>query len=109
MAWIILLLAGLAEVCWAIGLKYTQGFTKLWPSVFTLTFMVISVVLLAVAVKKIPLGTAYAVWTGIGVVGAVTYGAITGTESLTVAKTCCLLMVVSGIVGLKLLSGPAAN
>jgi quaternary ammonium compound-resistance protein SugE len=102
MAWIVLVIAGLFEVGWAVGLKYTEGFTRLWPSVGTIAAMVISVVLLAWCMKTLPAGTAYAVWTGIGAVGTVTLGIILFGEPATVARLACVGLILSGIVGLKL-------
>ncbi len=104
MPWLILVVAGLFEVVWAVGLKYTDGFTKLWPTVGTVTAMVISIVLLGFAMKTLPVGTAYAVWTGIGAVGTVTLGMILLGEPATVARIICILLIVSGIVGLKIFS-----
>jgi quaternary ammonium compound-resistance protein SugE len=104
MAWIILLLAGLFEIVWAIGLKYTEGFTRLWASVGTVAAMVVSIVLLAVATKQLPLGTAYAIWTGIGAVGAVTLGIFLFGESAAPLRLACVGLVVVGILGLKLTS-----
>lgn len=104
MAWILLILAGLAEVVWAVGLKYTEGFTKVVPSAVTITFMVISVWLLAIALRTIPLGTGYAVWVGIGAVGTAIAGMILFGESKSVARLVCILLIVAGIVGLKLTS-----
>ena len=105
MAWIYLLLAGLFEVIWAIGLKYTDGFTRLWPTVGTVTAMVISIVLLAMAVKTLPIGTAYAIWTGIGAVGAVALGIVLFGDSASPLRLACVGLVVLGMVGLKLTSG----
>jgi len=102
MAWIYLLLAGLFEVIWAIGLKYTDGFTRLWPTVGTVTAMVISIVLLAMAVKTLPIGTAYAIWTGIGAVGAVALGIVLFGDPATLPRLLCVALIVVGIVGLKL-------
>lgn len=102
MPWLILVVAGLFEIVWAIGLKYTDGFTKLWPTVGTVTAMVISIVLLGFAMKTLPVGTAYAVWTGIGAVGTVTLGMILLGEPATVARIICILLIVSGIIGLKI-------
>lgn len=104
MPWLILVIAGLFEIVWAIGLKYTDGFTKLWPTVGTMTAMVISIVLLGFAMKTLPVGTAYAVWTGIGAVGTVTLGMILLGEPATVARIICILLIVSGIIGLKVFS-----
>ena len=102
MSWFILFLAGLFEICWAVGLKYTEGFTKLIPSLLTGAAMVVSIVLLAFAAKKLPLGTAYAVWTGIGAVGAVTLGIVLFGESAQPLRLLCVGLIVAGIVGLKL-------
>lgn len=102
MAWIYLLLAGLFEVVWAIGLKYTEGFTRLWPTVITVTAMVISIALLAMAVKTLPIGTAYAIWTGIGAVGAVALGIVLFGDPATLPRLLCVALIVVGIVGLKL-------
>lgn len=104
MAWVLLLVAGLLEVGWAIGLKYTQGFTRLWPSVFTLGAMVLSVVLLGIAMKSLPVGTAYAVWVGVGAVGTAILGMVLFGEPATVARLVSLGLIVAGIVGLKLAS-----
>lgn len=101
MYWLILLVAGLFEVAWAVGLKYTEGFTRLVPSVLTGAAMLVSIVLLAMATKKLPLGTAYAVWTGIGAVGAVTLGIALFGESAQPARLLCVGLIVAGIVGLK--------
>jgi quaternary ammonium compound-resistance protein SugE len=104
MYWSILVLAGLFEIAWAVGLKYTEGFTRLVPSLLTGTAMVISIVLLAIATKKLPLGTAYAVWTGIGAVGAVTLGIVLFGESAQPLRLLCVGLIVVGILGLKLTS-----
>ncbi|MDA3833841.1 MAG: quaternary ammonium compound efflux SMR transporter SugE [Spirochaetales bacterium] len=104
MAWFYLAVAGLFECGWAIGLKYTEGFTKLVPSILTASAMAMSVWLLSVAMKAIPVGTAYAVWTGIGAVGVVIMGMILFGESRDIMRVICLLLIVSGIVGLKLFS-----
>ena len=106
MAWVILFVAGLLEVVWAIGLKYTQGFTRLWPSVGTVAAMIASLLLLAQALKTIPVGTGYAVWTGIGAVGAAMVGMLFFGEPRAAARVVCLLLIVAGIVGLKLFSPP---
>ena len=105
MDWILLVVAGLFEVGWAIGLKYTQGFTRLWPSVWTGTAIVISMVLLAVAMRSLPAGTAYAVWTGLGTVGTVLLGIALLGEPATPARLACIGLVLVGIVGLKLVTG----
>lgn len=102
MAWIYLLLAGVFEVIWAIGLKYTEGFTRLWPTVVTVMAMVISIALLAMAVKTLPIGTAYAIWTGIGAVGAVALGIVLFGDPATLPRLVCVALIVIGIVGLKL-------
>lgn len=104
MAWIILVLAGLFEVAWAVGLKYTDGFTRLLPSVTTLAAMAVSVGLLALAVKTLPLSTAYAIWTGIGAVGAVILGIVLFHESASPARLACLALIIVGIIGLKVVS-----
>ncbi|HWW49760.1 MAG TPA: quaternary ammonium compound efflux SMR transporter SugE [Xanthobacteraceae bacterium] len=104
MAWITLFVAGLMEIGWAIGLKYTEGFTKPLASALTLIAMVISVVLLGVALKTLPVGTAYAVWTGIGAVGTAILGIILFGDPATAARLSCIGLIVAGIVGLKLVS-----
>ncbi|MBX3627955.1 MAG: quaternary ammonium compound efflux SMR transporter SugE [Rhizobacter sp.] len=102
MAWVILFIAGLFEVAWAIGLKYTDGFSRLWPSVGTVAAMVASVVLLGWAMRTLPVGTAYAVWTGIGAVGTVALGIVLFQEPATAARLGCVALIVAGIVGLKI-------
>lgn len=104
MAWLALLVAGLMETGWAIGIKYTEGFTRLWPSVLTIAAMVISLWMLAVAVKTLPIGTAYAVWVGIGAVGTVILGIFLFGESASPARLFSVALIVAGIVGLKLTS-----
>jgi quaternary ammonium compound-resistance protein SugE len=104
MAWTYLVVAGLFECFWAIGLKYTYGFTKLIPSLLTVSSMAISFLLLSVAMKTIPVGTAYAVWTGIGAVGVAIMGMVLFGESRDILRIMCLLLIVAGIVGLKLVS-----
>lgn len=101
MPWIILLAAGLFEIGWAVGLKYTDGFTRLWPSVGTAVSMIVSVVLLGLAVRTLPLGTAYAVWTGVGTVGTVLLGVVLFSESADPLRLACIGLIVVGIVGLK--------
>lgn len=101
MSWLLLLLAGLFEVAWAIGLKYTDGFSRPLPTLLTLSAMGVSVLLLAMAVKQLPLGTAYAVWTGIGAVGTVLMGIWLFNEPATLARVLCLLLITGGILGLK--------
>jgi len=102
MAWLVLFVAGLFEVGWAVGLKYSAGFTRFWPSVATASAMVISVVLLGLAMRSLPLGTAYAVWTGIGAVGTVALGIVLFGEPATLARLLCVGLIVAGIAGLKL-------
>lgn len=104
MAWIYLVVAGLFECGWAIGLKYTEGFSKIIPSLLTISAMAISFWLLSAAMKTIPVGTAYAVWTGIGAVGVAIMGMVLFGESRDIVRVICLLLIVSGIVGLKLVS-----
>jgi len=105
MAWVILVIAGLFEVGWAIGLKYTEGFTRLWPSVGTVAAMTISVVLLGWAMRTLPVGTSYAVWTGIGALGTVILGIVLFGEPATIARLVCVGLILAGIVGLKLTHG----
>lgn len=100
-SWLYLLLAGLFEVGWAIGLKYTHGFTRLWPSLATLASMGVSLGLLGVALKDLPIGTAYAVWTGIGAVGTAILGVVLFAEPATAARFVCIGLIVAGILGLK--------
>ncbi len=105
MAWLYLVLAGLFEIGWAIGLKYTDGFSRLWPSVGTLAAMAVSVLLLALAVKTLPIGTAYAIWTGIGAVGAVILGIVLFHDPATPLRLACVTLILLGIGGLKLAGG----
>lgn len=102
MSWLILFLAGLFEVAWAVGLKYTEGFTKLWPSLGTGLAMAISLWLLAVAMKDLPLGTAYAVWVGVGAVGTAILGIVLFNEPANAGRLVSLALILAGIVGLKL-------
>ena len=104
MAWILLAIAGVFEVGWAIGLKYTEGFTRLWPSVGTIAAMALSLGCLGLALRTLPVGTAYAVWTGIGAVGTAILGMILFGESAAAARLVCIGLIVAGIVGLKLFS-----
>ena len=104
MSWTLLFLAGLLEIGWAVGMKYTDGYTRPWPTVLTVAAMIGSVVLLGLAVKHIPLGTAYAVWTGIGVLGTAVLGIVLFGDAVTPARIGCLALVATGIVGLKLAS-----
>ena len=103
-AWFVLLIAGLCEVGWAVGLKYTEGFSRLVPSVLTLAAMAGSILLLGLALKTLPIGTAYAVWTGIGAVGTAILGIVLFGDPATVARLACIGLIVSGIVGLKLIT-----
>lgn len=104
MSWLILFIAGLFEVTWAIGLKYSEGFTKLWPSVFTVISIIISMGLLAYSLKSLPVGTAYAVWTGIGAVGTAVLGIFLFNESREFMRIFFIFAIVVGIVGLKIYS-----
>ena len=104
MAWLNLLIAGVFEVVWAIGLKYTEGFTRLWPSIGTLAAMAASIGFLAQALKSIPIGTGYAVWTGIGAVGTAILGIMLFGESRNPIRLVCIMVIVIGIVGLRLTS-----
>ncbi|MCE2998705.1 MAG: quaternary ammonium compound efflux SMR transporter SugE [Betaproteobacteria bacterium] len=106
-AWLLLLAAGLLEVVWAIGLKYTEGFSRPLPSVITVAAMIASFWLLALALKSIPVGTGYAVWTGIGAVGTAILGIVLFSEPATAARLACIALIVAGILGLKLVSGGA--
>lgn len=101
MSWIFLLIAGAFEIVWAIGLKYTDGFTRLWPSVGTIVAMGVSFLFLSYALKGIPIGTAYAVWTGIGAVGVAILGMVLFGESRDAFRLLCILVIVGGIAGLK--------
>ena len=103
MAWIILVFAGLFETGWAVGLKYTEGFTRLWPTVWTAVALVISMALLGWSIKTLPLGTAYAVWTGIGAVGTALAGIAFFGESASTPRLICIGLIVAGIAGLKFL------
>lgn len=104
MAWTYLVIAGLFEIGWAVGLKYTDGFTRIWPSVWTAVSMAVSVFLLAKALRDIPVGTGYAVWTGIGAIGTATLGMVLFGESRDVLRLLCIVLIVTGIVGLRLIS-----
>ncbi|MBI2308046.1 MAG: quaternary ammonium compound efflux SMR transporter SugE [Rhodocyclales bacterium] len=106
MAWLVLFVAGLCEIGWAVGLKYTEGFSRPWPSVGTAAAMVASVVLLGLALKALPLGTAYAVWTGIGAVGTAILGIFLLDEPRDALRLACIALIVAGIVGLKLATPP---
>lgn len=102
-AWIVLVIAGILEFVWATGLKYSEGFSKLVPSIFTLVTMAISFYLLSLAMKVLPVGVSYTVWTGIGALGAIVIGAVVFKEPLSLTKGVCLLMILGGILGLKFL------
>ena len=102
MTWVILFIAGLLEIGWAVGLKYADGFTRLWPSVATVVSLIGSMGLLAVALRTLPLGTAYAVWTGIGTVGTAVLGIVLFREPATAMRLACIALIVAGIVGLRL-------
>jgi quaternary ammonium compound-resistance protein SugE len=106
MAWFLLVLAGVFEIGWAIGLKYSEGFTRLWPTVATVAAMVVSLGLLGIAARMLPIGTAYAVWTGIGTVGTVLLGVLLLGEPATFMRMFCVLLIVVGIVGLKMVTVP---
>lgn len=105
MAWIVLVIAGVLEFIWAAGLKQSEGFTKLWPSVFTLAVMGVSFYLLSLSMRVLPIGVSYTVWTGIGAVGSVIVGYFFFHESLGLIKSICLLLIIAGILGLKFSEG----
>lgn len=102
MNWIILMVAGLFEVGWAIGLKYTDGFTRLWPTVWTIMAMIISLGLLGIAMKALPVGTAYSIWVGVGAVGTVILGIVLLGEAASVTRMISVALIIAGIIGLKL-------
>lgn len=102
MAWLLLIIAGLLEIVWAIGLKYAAGFTRLWPSVMTLAAMLASIVLLGIAMKSLPVGTSYAVWVGVGATGTAILGIVLFGESASTGRLASLALIVAGIVGLRL-------
>ena len=104
MSWFILFIAGLFEIAWAVGIKYTEGWTRLWPSVLTLIAMVVSFFFLSLALKHLPMGTAYAVWTGIGTVGTVVYGIVFFKEPTDILRIACIMLIIFGIVGLRILA-----
>ena len=104
MSWFILFIAGLFEVALAVGIKYTEGWTRLWPVVFTIIAMAASFYFLSLAIKHIPIGAAYAVWTGIGTVGTVLYGIIFFKESTDIFRITCILLIITGIIGLRILT-----
>ncbi len=102
MAWIYLLIAGILEIGWAIGIKYSDGFTKLFPSIVTVVMMILSFIFLSQALKSIPIGTGYAIWTGIGAVGTAILGIILFNEPRDFGRIFCILLIISGLIGLKL-------
>jgi quaternary ammonium compound-resistance protein SugE len=104
MAWLILTVAGLFEIGWAIGLKYTEGFTRLWPTLGTVASMIVSLGLLGLALRTLPVGTAYAVWTGVGTIGTALLGIALFNESADLIRLACIGLIVAGIVGLKLVT-----
>ena len=104
MPWFILFIAGLFEVAWAVGIKYTEDWTRFWPAAFTVVAMIASFYLLSVALRHIPMGTAYAVWTGIGTIGTVVYGIIFFKEPADILRMVCILLIICGIIGLRILA-----
>lgn len=104
MAWVLLIIAGLFEAGWAIGLKYTEGFTRFWPSVFTIAAIAISMLLLSIVARTLPIGTAYAIWVGIGAIGAVIFGIVLFGEPMNASRLFFLLLMVVAILGLKITS-----
>lgn len=104
MAWIYLFLAGLLEVVWAVGLKYSENFTKIFPTIITLVGMLLSIIFLNFSLKTIPLGTAYAVWTGIGIMGTIIFGVVCFGETVSIMKAIFFLLILIGIMGLKILT-----
>lgn len=104
MAWIYLVIAGLFEIIWAVGLKYTEGFTKLYPSTITIAAMIFSLWFLGLSLRQLPMGTAYAIWTGIGTIGTAVFGILLFSEPATALRILSLLMIVFGIFGLKLVT-----
>ena len=104
MPWLHLIIAGLLEVAWAVGLKQTAGWTRLWPSVITVVLMIASFFFLSLALRTLPIGTAYAIWTGIGAIGTALIGLLIFDEPRTAARLVCILLIVAGVVGLKLAS-----
>jgi quaternary ammonium compound-resistance protein SugE len=109
MAWFALFVAGMLEIAWAVGLKYTEGLTRLWPTVGTGLALLASMGLLALALRTLPLGTAYAVWTGIGTIGTAILGIVLFKEPATAIRLACIAMILAGIIGLKLVSTPTAT
>ncbi len=108
MSWVFLFVAGLLEIGWAVGLRYSEGFTRLWPTVGTVVALIASMALLGLSLRTLPLGTAYAIWTGIGTVGTAILGIVLFREPATTMRLVCIAMILAGIVGLKLFS-PASS
>lgn len=106
MPWFHLIIAGLLEVAWAVGLKQTDGWSRLWPSVITVALMIASFFFLSLALRTLPIGTAYAIWTGIGAIGTALIGIFIFDEPRTTARLVCILLIISGVIGLKLASPP---
>ncbi|MGE0258771.1 MAG: quaternary ammonium compound efflux SMR transporter SugE [Alphaproteobacteria bacterium] len=104
MAWLVLIVAGLFEIGWAVGLKYTEGFTRLWPTLGTVASMIISLGLLGLALRVLPLGTAYAIWTGVGTVGTALLGIVLFHEAADPTRLVCIGLIVAGIIGLRLVT-----
>lgn len=104
MAWVILVIAGLLETGWAIGLNYTEGFSKLWPSIWTILAMMVSLWLLGIAMKSLPVGTAYSIWVGVGAVGTVILGIVLLGEPANIGRLISIMFIIAGIIGLKLTS-----
>lgn len=104
MSWLILMVAGLFEIGWAVGLKYTAGFTRLWPALGTVAAMIVSLGLLGLALRTLPVGTAYAVWTGVGTIGTALLGIALFNESADLTRLACIGLILAGIVGLKLVT-----
>lgn len=102
MAWLLLVIAGILEIGWAVGLKYTKGFTELWPTIGTVVAMIASISLLGIAMRTLPVGTAYAAWTGIGAIGTVILGIVLFGESAGVGRLVCVALILAGIIGLKI-------
>ncbi|MDZ4814827.1 MAG: quaternary ammonium compound efflux SMR transporter SugE [Verrucomicrobiota bacterium] len=109
MSWVYLLLAGMLEIVWPVGMKMSNGFTRLWPTVLTLLSMTVAFYLMSLSLRTIPMGTAYAIWTGIGATGAAIIGIYFYGDSSSPARICCLALIVVGIVGLKLTDKPTAE
>jgi quaternary ammonium compound-resistance protein SugE len=109
MPWLLLVLAGLFEIGWAVGLKYTDGFSRLWPTLGTAAALILSMGLLGLAVRTLPLGTAYAVWTGIGTIGTAILGVLLFREPATTIRLVCIGLIAVGIIGLKFATGPARD